>query len=254
MNSGKKSVRFANNSQNEIYLVNSSHNSSKDRIVADIFLSVLNKTIKDNIRESLNNYSNANVLLNKKEFQGTNVVLDVSTENTVQLINKMRNVLSLGQFPNRFTQQHINDEQIMNELVSNIDYMKNKSFLDYLIKSFSLIKDVQQGVDPTSVILLKLFYQTAHMTCTEIQHAQDDVIDDIKKMLKYKFGLDKTRFLYIFARHVREALECPFGDNLYYTAGGGDVSYKIHHGRRYKVHVGKKGGRYIMVKGVKKYV
>lgn len=254
MNNGRKSVRFANNSQNEIYLLNSSQNAVKDRTMSDIFLSVLNKTVKDNIRESLNNYSNTNVLMSKKEFQGTNVVLDVSIKNSVQLIKKMRNVLTLGQFPNRFTQQHIHDDHVMNELVSNIDNMKNKIFLDYLIKSFSLIKDVQQGVDATSVILLKLFYQTAHMTCAEIQNAQDDVIDDIKKMLKYKFGLDKARFLYIFTRHVREALECPFGDNLYYSASGGDVSYKIYQGRRYKVHVGKKGGKYIMVKGVRKYV
>lgn len=250
MMSKRKTVKF-NNANLYVGVYSAEDIPDKDYL-SDIFLKMLMKKVKDNLREALNNYDEETVFVSKREYSGKNVIRDISLDKADDIVDKIRKILSLPQFYNAFLQEYINDDETMYQVVGNIVHMRNKTFLDYLIKSFSHIQNVNEGIDYTSVLLLKVFYPSMSFFCRDLNTSEFDVVKDIKKLLSFKF-VDKDKFVFMFARHVRVAFGCTFGIGFTWKEGG-NADYKTLHGRCYKVHTGSKGGKYIIVHGKKKYI
>jgi hypothetical protein len=89
--------------------------------------------------------------------------------------------------------------------------------------------------------------------------SKEDLERLFSKYTTFYNGLDqekKLKFAKPNTRIEREVLRLFDGgsDSASVQGGANAATYVIHHGRKYKVHQGKRGGQYIVAKGNKVYV
>jgi hypothetical protein len=260
-----KTVRFqtqdSSNSNDEDLLeltYNVSPNLPDEKLVIDIFGSMFQKTLKNNLLESINNFDKNNVYTDKKEYMGENVINNISIKNGNELIQKMKEILQYSQYYNKEISKHLQDTEIWDQIFDNIVQMKKNTFLDYVIKAFSKIRDIENGYDYSVVVLLKLFYPSFSYFCKDLDRSEASIIYYFKHLVKYKFFKNKNNFIFLMARHLRLAYGCNFGSSIEFRQDGGslgeDKEYTKYNGYRYRVYIGVKGGKYILVKNKKIYL
>lgn len=233
-------------------------------LIVNIFDSMLNKTVEQNMMESIHNFDADNVYNANDKKRGVNVI-GLSANESFLMIKKLKQIFSDSRMWNKHIMESFNDEELWEDLVNNIIALQDKTFLEYIITGFDHIRNTKDSVDMSTVILLKLFYPSFSYLCKDLDVVEDHIIAyfektfNKKKKLSKFFGVGNSqRYMYMMAKHIRLAYGCNFGNKKIIFKGGGKESKPktktTYKGKSYVVHTGTRGGKYIMCEKKKIYV
>jgi hypothetical protein len=254
-----KSVRFAN-TDNVNYILKENVNSTS---VKDTIDYILYNSLQTNLLNAINNFNQRNVYDFEEKQIGMNTIIEISPLFKTEIVGKIKAILSDSRFKVEFLKSYRSNEDLFNKIIEKFvesvfdNEYRNEPTLKYFVDIFSNYTE-KGKINVNAVILLKLIYPTFNYSCDLLNKNEFEVARYLKRMVSMETSINEAQFLYFFAKHIRLAFGCKFGENFKFPvltgSGGGVVEYKIYNGHRYKIRIGSKGGKYILVKGDKKYI
>lgn len=247
----KKSVRWSDVPDTH-YIVRGKENAS---VVKDTFDSILYTSLQTNLLNALNNFSQDDVYVYQTRHIGMETIIDISPLHKGAIIDKIRTILYDPRYRNEYIKLYKDRPAVFEKFVETLynPLYRNEPTLRYIVDAFSGLK--QPGQRSIHVVmLLKLIYPTLDYMCKSLEENEAEVMMYLKRMVVNEVA-HPDRFVYYFAKHVQLTFGCSFGKNLTFpSVNGGGTEYKTYNRRRYKIHTGTRGGRYILVQKEKKYI
>jgi hypothetical protein len=260
----QKSVRFSQtDNKKKEYVPNSNTNYSNTAL--EIFNYILTNDVRNNLIESINNFKEDNVyvpseIMNENKY-GDKTIIIISENSRKEIIDRLKYIFSKSQYRDKNIDKLIK-QTADNELLMRQNKFWNKVVNDILTHKFeptiSLFVDIMKPYLDTReeneyiievMLFLKLFFPNMSYVCKTLVSNENIIKQYIQYLLsRENQNVDAEKFWALF----RDILYFTFGCR-HTTSGGSAEKYK-YKGRSYKVRMGVRGGKYILVSDKKIYV
>lgn len=246
----KKTLRFAEN--NEATNVPSASLEGSSEYIYDVLQYILSQKVNDAIVMNTNQFwkvydeKKKNIRNSRAEYV-TNIEekCKINIMTAIKLITKLKKKLTQEEW-----------DVVWDSLMK----YKNDHETTVLQAIYDSLISTDAGyIDLFVCILMKTIYPSFQFNCKNNCSDNNDILcEKMKEMVKSVAATDSDVFLQMFDQHFFFAFRCSILGKKYkiteFTGGKKKTTYKTINGKRYKVHIGKRGGKYIVKDDKKCYL